>query len=62
MNDLLKMCSALIKDVTSTYAETYPILSDKHNDFHIMCNIHEELACFVMMMEDAKIHNKVIFS
>jgi hypothetical protein len=61
MNDMLKMSSVLIKDATSSYAEAYANLIDKHNDFHIMCNMHEELACFVMMMGDAKIYNKAIF-
>jgi hypothetical protein len=60
MNNLLKLCTALIKDAGSKNAETHGILSDKHDGFRQHRSIHDALSSIIMMIEDAKIHNKDI--
>jgi hypothetical protein len=61
MNNLLKLRTALIKDASSKYAETHGIISDNHNGFRHHRSIHDALSSIIMMMEDAKIHNKDIY-
>jgi hypothetical protein len=61
MNNLLKLWTALIKDAGSNYAETHGILSDQHDGFRYYRSIHDAMSSIIIMMEDAKIHNKDIY-
>jgi hypothetical protein len=58
MINLHKLWAALIKDAGSKYAETHGILSDHNDRFRHQHSIHDTLASIIMMMEDAKNHNK----
>jgi hypothetical protein len=58
MNNLLKLWTAIRKETGSTYAETYGLLSDQHDGFRLLRNMHEALASLLMMMEGAEIYNK----
>jgi hypothetical protein len=51
-NNLLKLCTALIKDAGSKYAETHGILSDQQDGFRNHRSIQDD-----MMMEDAKLYH-----
>jgi hypothetical protein len=61
MNKLLTLWTAQIKDACSKYAETHGILSDHHDVFWHHRSLHHALSSIIMMMEDAKIHNKNIY-
>jgi hypothetical protein len=61
MTNLLKLWIALVKDARSKYVETHGILSDHRNGFRYQRNIQDALNSIIMMMEDAKIHNKDIY-
>jgi hypothetical protein len=61
MNNLLKLWTVLIKDSGSKYAVTHGILSDQHDGFQHHRSIHDALLSIILMMEDAKIHNKDIY-
>jgi hypothetical protein len=61
MNNLLKLWTAIIKDAGSKYAETHGILSNHHDGFRHRRSIHDALSSIIMMMEDAKLHNKDIY-
>jgi hypothetical protein len=56
MNNLFKLCTALIKDAGSKYAKTHDIPSG--DGFRSQRSIHDALSFIIMMMEDAKIYKK----
>jgi DNA-binding FrmR family transcriptional regulator len=58
MNNMFKLWTALIKDVSSKYAEPHGILIEQQDGFRLQRGIHGALASIIMMMEDAKTCNK----
>jgi hypothetical protein len=54
MSNLLTLCSALVKDAGSKYAETHGILSAQQNGFRQERSIHDALSSIIIIMEDAK--------
>jgi hypothetical protein len=61
MNNMLKLRTTLTKHAGSKYSKTHGINSEQQDGFRLLCNIHDELASIIMMMEEAKIYNKDIF-
>jgi hypothetical protein len=61
MNNLLKLWTAIIKDVGSKYAKTHGIFSDQQDGFRHQRRIHDALSSIMMVMEDAKIYKKDIY-
>jgi hypothetical protein len=61
VNNLLKLCPALIKEAGFIYVETNDILGDQQDGFHLLRSMHEALASLIIMMEDAKIYSKDIY-
>jgi hypothetical protein len=60
MNNLLNLCTYLIKDAGSTNAENTRNPRDQQDGVFpfVLRSIHEALASVTIVMEDAKISNK----
>jgi hypothetical protein len=49
MNNAIGLWTGLLKEVGSTYAESYGILSDQQDGFRLARSIHKALTSFIMM-------------